>query len=336
MTQQTIGSTDEYLDVDQTRAVFFFIDDTQVLDSQYDLTSMYGPEAVYALRNEIDGKFFQQVSNAFYQVGKLDIEASGANTDGITASTSNIVKTLSFAKAKLVQNRVETTTPFFVVLEPTIISIWEQTLAASGNNVADTTLRNGYVASMGALGLDLYVSNNLMHKVVGTGAGVFSDGEIITLGGVALTMKTTLGTTAGNVLIGANLAASLTNIASAINGTAGAGTTYVEFVQNDRAKLAHNLVSAVATATTVTITTAGYISRAETGANFSFGEYQCYSPLGQKGCIDMVLQKNVTTDMQRGTSKGLLGEYIATWTRYGMKTFTEGAQRMVSILFKMV
>lgn len=151
MTQQTIGSSDEYLDVDQTRAVYFFIDDTQVLDSNYDLTAMYAPEAVYALRNEMDGKFLKEVSNAFYQVGKADIEGSGANTDGITATTSNIVKTLSFAKAKLVQNRVETTTPFFVVLEPTIISIWEQTLAASGNNVADTTLRNGYVASMGAL-----------------------------------------------------------------------------------------------------------------------------------------------------------------------------------------
>jgi hypothetical protein len=145
---QSLGSGDEYLDVDQTRAVHFFIDDTQALESKYDIMREYAPEAVYAIQNEMDGKFFKEVTNAFYTVGKLDIEASGANTDGITASSSNILKTLSFVKAKLVQNRVETTTPFFVVLEPTVASYWEQTLAGSGNNVADTTLKNGYIASM--------------------------------------------------------------------------------------------------------------------------------------------------------------------------------------------
>lgn len=332
---QPLGSSNEYLDVDQTRAIHFFLDDTQKLETMYDIMNMYAPEAVYALRNEMDGKFFAQVTNAFYTVGKLDIEASGANTDGITASTSNILKTLSFSKAKLVQNRVETTTPFFVVLEPTIAAIWEQTLAGSGNNVADTTLRNGYVASLGALGLDLYVSNNLYHTQTLTGSGVFSNGETVVVGSQTLTMVTTIGSTPGNVLIGANLAASLTNLAAAINESAGAGTTYVALTQDERAKLAQNLVSATATATTLVINSAGFVSKSETGANASFGEHQCLSPLGQKGCIDMVIQKSVASENQRGTNKGVIGEYVITWTRYGLKTFNEGKQRFVALRFKM-
>ena len=80
------------------------------------------------LKNEIDGKFLDQVTNAFKTVGKLDIEATGANTDGITVSTSNAVKMLSYAKAVLVQNRVETTTPFYVVLDPITASFREQTI----------------------------------------------------------------------------------------------------------------------------------------------------------------------------------------------------------------
>jgi hypothetical protein len=55
---------------------------------------------------------------------------------------------LSFAKAKLVQNRVETTTPFFVVLDPMDASVWEQFLTGTSNVVADTTLRNGYLTSL--------------------------------------------------------------------------------------------------------------------------------------------------------------------------------------------
>lgn len=37
MTTQALGSSDEYLDVDTTKAVHFFIDDTQMLESKYDL-----------------------------------------------------------------------------------------------------------------------------------------------------------------------------------------------------------------------------------------------------------------------------------------------------------
>jgi hypothetical protein len=33
------------------------------------------------------------------------------------------------------------------------------------------------------------------------------------------------------------------------------------------------------------------------------GEHQRKAVLGQKGCIDMVIQKNVQSEMQRGTSQ---------------------------------
>lgn len=65
-----------------------------------------------------------------------------------------------------------------------------------------------------------------------TGTGVFSDGEQIAIGSsnnpTIYTMRTALSSPAikNEVLIGANLAASLTNLKAAINGSAGAGTTY--------------------------------------------------------------------------------------------------------------
>jgi len=338
MSTQSLTVSNEYLDVDQTKAVHFFIDDTQKLSSNYDIYAEYAPEATYALRNEMDGKFLSEVTNAFYTVGKLDIEGSGANTSGITITTSLITKMLSYAKAKLVQNRVETTTPFFVVLDPMDATYWEQFLTGTANTVADTTLRNGYLTTLGALGLDVYVSNNLYHTITMTSTKNLSEADTITVAGITLTINATP-SWAGSVDLGADEATTLANIAACINGTATAGTTYIELSQDDRAKLKQNLVTATASTHTIVFTTAGFVSIAEgvdSGTAYSFGEHQRKAILGQKGCIDMVIQKSVQSETQRGTSKGLIGDFVTTRTRYGIKTFTEGAQRMVAILIKAV
>lgn len=338
LSTQGIGSTAEYLDVDQTKAVPIFIDATQELDSQYDLYSMYTPEMAYALQNEMDGKFLAEVSNAFYTTGKLDIEGSWANTDGITASTSNIVKTLSYAKALLVRNRVETTTPFFVVLDPMQASIREQALVGSGFQSADYTLRNGYVGSSPALWLDVYVSNNLKHTVTITSTKNLAEADVITINWIAITINATP-SGAGSVDLWSDEATTLSNIAALINGTGTPGTTYIDLSQDDRAKLKQNLVSAVAGAHTLAITTAWYVSVVETTDSwtaYSVGEHQCLAMLGQKGCVDMVIQKSVTSETASWVANGLLGTYITTWTRYGIKTFEEWKQRMLGIRFKVV
>lgn len=61
-----------------------------------------------------------------------------------------------------------------------------------------------------------------------TTTGTFSDGEVVTAGDVTYTMRTALSSPAvkNEVLIGASAAASLDNLKSAINATAGVGTTY--------------------------------------------------------------------------------------------------------------
>lgn len=337
MTAQTIGSTDEYLDVDTCKAVPFFIDATQQLDSAYDLMTMYVPEAVYALRNEMDGKFLAQVTNAFYTVGKLDIEGTGANTSGITVSTSNAVKMLSYAKAILVQNRVETTTPFYVVLDPITASFREQTLIGSGFNLADTTLRNGYLTTLGALGLDLYVSNNVYHTITFTLTKNVAESDSITIGSQTFVWNATP-SGAGSVDLGASAEISIDNMVAAINAAGTVGTTYIDLTQTERAKLKQEYVIATkASATTMTIQTSGYVAVTETvdsATAYSFGEQDRLIMLAQKGNIDMVLQKTVTTETQRGTNNLLIGDYVITWTRYGIKMFAEWVQRTVAIRIK--
>lgn len=102
----------------------------------------------------------------------------------------------------------------------------------------------------------------------------FSDGDTVTIGGVVYTFKTTLSsgpTVAYEVLIGANVAASHTNLAKAINDSGTEGTHY------GTGTLIHPTVSASAgaTSTVVTAKTPGTggnsIATTEVSANSSWG-----------------------------------------------------------------
>lgn len=82
-----------------------------------------------------------------------------------------------------------------------------------------------------------------------TGTGNFSDGETVTIGDRTYTFQATLTDVDGNVDIGADLAASLANLADAINLGSGAGTDYAA------STTANETVSATSDATTLTVTT---------------------------------------------------------------------------------
>lgn len=104
-----------------------------------------------------------------------------------------------------------------------------------------------------------------------TGTGVFSDGEIVTIGTKVYTFQTVLTDVDGNVLIGANLEASMDNLRAAINLDAGAGTEYALSMTE------HPDVSATDTATTVVATAkvggvdGNAIVTTTDGANASWG-----------------------------------------------------------------
>lgn len=75
-----------------------------------------------------------------------------------------------------------------------------------------------------------------VHAAITTAEGVYAsgtvtastvgDGDTVTIGSVTYTFQTSLVDAANNVLIGASDATALDNLKSAINATAGAGTTY--------------------------------------------------------------------------------------------------------------
>lgn len=105
-----------------------------------------------------------------------------------------------------------------------------------------------------------------------TSTGVALDTETFTVGSKTYTMKTALSsaTAENEILIGADASTSLDNIKSAINGTAGAGTTY-----GSNTKRHPDVTAGAKNSTTLVIASADSNSNSafattETLTNFSF------------------------------------------------------------------
>lgn len=136
----------------------------------------------------------------------------------------------------------------------------------------------GFIGN-GFTGMGIFDPSNFS-MVLGSGAasgvltttGNFSDGETVTVGGLTYTFKTALTSTARQILIGADAAASLANLAAALTLSVGAGTAYSSTTGANAAVGSAVAASSTLTVTAATLGTAGNsVATTETAANASWG-----------------------------------------------------------------
>ena len=319
-TQQDLIGTDEYLDIDQSKEISFAIDEVDWIQNKYDLENSYVERAAYRLSNDIDGSVLGEVVNANVTCDGSDIGSSGA----ISLSTSNCLNAIMTAGAKLTANGCEMDKTWALVVSPKTASIIAQTVAQDWFSLADLALKNGYAGNFA--GYKVYSSNNVFHKRTITFSTVVAT-DAITVAGVTFTFVSSIGTAAGNVLKGANDAAALTNLAAAINGTSGAGTTYIEVSAADRAKLKN--ARAHLDGTTGVLTTAGAVVVSTEDTTITVGNAEEHAILCRPGAIDLVMQQNI--DVRKTPLPKQKADYYIISCLYGKKTFTEGKNRMVDI-----
>ena len=318
--QQDLIGTDEYLDIDQSKEISFAIDEVDWIQNKYDLENSYVERAAYRLANDIDGSVLGEVVNANVTCDGSDIGSSGA----ISLSTSNCLNAIMTAGAKLTANGCEMDKTWALVVSPKSASVIAQTVAQDWFSLADLALKNGYAGNFA--GYKVYSSNNVFHKRTISFSSVVATDEI-TVAGVKFTFVWTIGSTAGNVLKGASDAASLANLAAAINGGTGAGTTYIEVSDADRAKLKN--VKANLDATTGVLTTAGAVLVSTPDTTITVGNAEEHAILCRPGAIDLVMQQNI--DVRKTPLPKQKADYYIISCLYGKKTFTEWKNRMVDI-----
>lgn len=312
-----ISATQDYIDIDQSKAVTFPMDPVQEKQALANYGADLAFQAAYQLKNNIDQK---NISTG--------VSAASSTVAGGALTSSNIISKLTDAYAQLQRNNA-TNGSMFAILDPERTALLSQTFIANGFQIADNSLRNGF--SGRALGFDIYTSNNLKYSVTLTNDTQPTNADTFTIAGVTWTCVTDgTAANAGEINIGADLADFKTILPKALNGTT--STDYVDVSTADRRKLQNAQLSCGAfSGDDVVITAFGKLSASETftAATNVFGTETTNMLLGQVGAISMAIQMQPELYINQ-EPKQLTRNYI-THTLFGSKVFHRDADRLVKL-----
>jgi len=314
-------ATDDSLTINRSRAATAYIDPQEVKqaeDKAY--PSRLARQAAFVLAQELDQKVLKDgVDNA-----------TGSVTGG-TFTASNIYSTLTSAMSTL--ERQNATGEMFVVLDPERVAILAQNEVANGWNVADRALKNGFVGDSQA-GFKVYSSNNLYSTVTLTMGTQPTATDTVTILGITFTFVAAIGTTAGNVLRGANAAASQTNLRTLFNTPGTTTTTGVALSLANQRVLQNAQASMGAWATNVSTIVAyskiGATSSFSATAN-TFGTETSSFLAGVKGSVKVARQ--MMPELYIKEEPKQLGANYITHHLYGAAVFTRDKDRLAAITY---
>ncbi|GEM_PF-1545326 len=318
------NATDQFLEVDTFKYAAEDIDDTESSQTPFDLPGHSMKSIRMGLMNQAEQKFLDQISGAHFTIDD--------NGNPLVITSANILDVVQMAEGILGSADVlagRPTAEKALVQGPRTVAAMRRSKADRESRLGDETLANGIVGPW--MGWTVVENNNLPWSGMLKVATQPTDGDTVTIAGVKLTFKTSLGSTPGNVLIGVDAAAARTNLLSAIHGTAGAGSTYVELSDNDvfllrrRRRLAGTVNSS-----DITFTGYGDIAVSETltaAADIWSNLYQD-SVFMIRGAIDFIVQmmKLKVVEKEKGFAqlvKGMIG--------VGAKVFKDGEMMMVRV-----
>lgn len=331
MVLDDLTAVDESLVVDQQWGTAFQVHDFDSIQSMYSLALSYGKDAGEALSNKIDADVLAEVLNAGSYIDAGDV--GGTAGQGIVLSTSNVFPTFAAAKRALKKKNV-VSTDLYGVVSPEFEEIYTQAVANRVTAQGDTVGMNGYIGKY--YGIDLYVSNNLTSSAVLALATNPTANDTVTIDGVTFTFVSTIGTTAGNVLIGASADATRANLATLINAPTVTTATGVKLSDaNARNFKAYISATNDDTANTLTVIGKGQgvLDVAETltaGADIWTAATQLQRNLfGVKGNPVLVMQKKPSIE-ERKETRQLATNYL-NGVLYKSKTFADNAVQMVDV-----
>ena len=323
--------TQEQLSINRQFATGFYIDDFDKVQSRYDLISAYARDDGEYLSNQVDADVLGEYSNADATVDDGTIWGTAGN--GISLTTSNVLKTISAAKKELRKNNVSAT-DLFGVISPEFEDILIQYGAGRDTDMGDAANEKG--VTMQFYGYDLYVSNQTAGSAVLSLATNPTNGDTVVIEGVTFTFVDTIGTTAGNVHIETTVDATRANLETLINAPTTTAAGYVALATND-ARVFGNQASATNDDTADTLTVvfkgAGTLEVSETLTDgtdtWTATKEKQHNLFGKRGATTLVMQSDARPQVKQVPDK--LGVNILNGVLYWVKTFADGAKQLVNV-----
>lgn len=336
-TIDNVSDEKETLDVNKAKVAVVRIDRIEKIQMK-NLTpsEFFGMEIALKVSAYVDGDALALSRN----FGTFDAGNIGgtAGTPIDLDVTGNVEKTLAKAagtvRAQIKGKQLESLV--FVTDSLAVASI-EIVLMGKQFDLAESVWKNGYAGPLRSA--QLYVSENLSADVDITLSTNPTAAQTFTVSGFTYTFVSSIGSTPGNVLIGANAAATRANLVAALNQGAGAGTTYVAWTDAHPDYYASVWADFRMTATDVpasnkfTIATIGSGRLAVSGtATMTVNFNQISSPFMMRGAIDLVVQDKV--EGEAVTDPFQMADIIRSFVLYGVKLFKDGVKRGVSVKIK--
>jgi len=323
ITVADVSGTDEYLTVDTTKIVPFYIDDLDKLQNKWDMATKFAGDAQKLLNNVLDQAVLSEYSNASSTVYLADIGGAGATT-AIPLGTNNVQSVFTAASRKLDQLDVPQGQRF-AVIGPRALEVLRNQVSGRETSIGDVVAENGRIGNR--FGFELYYSNNVPFSATLTTSAAIANAETVTINGCTFTFKDSLTGAAGEVYSGGNDADTTAQLVAAINacstGVEGSGNTYRLPSSANAWKITKAGIVATDATTSMTLVGYGDIAVSETmgqAANCWSVQKQ-YMLFGMKGATDLVVQKSPNVEFR--TAEKRLGRYVYPWTLYGKKTFVD-------------
>ena len=323
LTIDDFTATQSTLTINRSKAATLYVDPQELAQAEdKGYAEKLARQAAFVLAQELD----QNV------LGTGVTAAAASSVTGGTLSASTIYTKLTEAMANLDRENA-TDGPMFAVLDPERVALLAQSEVANGFNVADTALKNGFVGDSQA-GFKVFKSNNLPTSQTITMPTIPTATDTMTIGGVTWTFVASgAAAVAGEISIGANIAATKVNIPLALNGTGTPGaTTYIEISTANRRKYQNmQLTCAAFSSDNCTVTAYGKLNWTEdvTPTDCVVGTETTQILTGRVGAISVARQMRPELYIKPVAAQ--LGDNYITHQLYGSTVFYRDTFRLATI-----
>lgn len=326
--QQDLTATSDKLTINKQKTILMYVDDVDKLQNKWDAAKAWADEAGKRLAIAIDAEYLYEVVNANNTVDDGDIGGTPGNPLVITSA--NISSVVGKINRKLdTQNVDMERKERFWNISPQVYDVLWQFIAGKVTLLGDKTSEYGNIGRYG--GLELFMTNNLTASAIWTPANNPTAGDTITIDGTVLTFASPIGTAAGNVLVGANTAATLTNLTNLLNAPGVTTATGVALAVADQRNV--QAMVAVNGTTFITVYHKGQSFMTVTGSDVSdiWSKQTQHGLAGVKRSIDVVVQKEPDVQMASTVPNGKRGMNVMPLTVFGVKTFNQGKNQIVNV-----
>lgn len=323
-------ATQEQLSVNRQFATGFYIDDFDKIQSRYEEAARYGRDDGVYLSNQVDSDVLGEYGNATSTVDDGTIGGTAGN--GISLTTSNVLKVVSASKKALKKQNIPEN-DLFGVISPEFEDILIQYGAGRDTNMGDTSNKEGSIMSF--YGFTLYSSNQTAGSAVLSLATQPTANDTVVIEGVTFTFVASPAA-AGDVDLGADVDATRVNLETLINAPTVTTAGGVALSTED-ARVFSNQISAVNSAGDDTLTIVGKgvgtfeVSETLTDGTdaFTAALEKQHNLFGRRGAITLVMQSDAMPQIKEVPDK--LGKNILNGVLYGVKTFLDGAKQLVNV-----